>query len=167
MKTLLLAALALIAFPATAQRAPLALQANLGTTGAIGGNVGVGAEWSLHDHVSATFALGSTMDDPSSAAYFPLDFAVGVRAYPFREWLYGELAYGFVGTTHDYDLFARPNVSEKERGLSYAIGVRTSSWHGVFAGVSLGGALGDEDRVLFNESPLSRFGMTLGIEIGR
>ena len=114
----------------------------------------------------ATYTV-RTLDDPNSAEYVPLDFAVGVRAYPFREWLYAELAYGFVGTTHDYDLFARPDVSEKERGFSYAVGVRTPAWRGVYAGAALGRAFGDEDRWLYDESPLSRFGMTLGIELGR
>jgi hypothetical protein len=167
MKTLLFCALSLVALPATAQRAPLAIQGNLGTTGAIGGNVGVGAEWSFHEHASATFALGRTMDDANSAEYFPVDFAAGVRAYPFREWLYAELAYGFVGTTHDYDLFSRPEVSEKERSFSYAVGVRTPAWHGVYAGVSLGRAFGDENRWLYDEGPLSRTGFALGVELGR
>ena len=175
MKTFLLLALALIALPATAQhsevspRAPLSLQSQLGTTGSIGGQLGLGVEYAATDYVSAFISAGAMIDEVNgSGSYVPLDFSVGARVYPFRSWLYGELAYGFVDTDAAYDDATQTYGSiSKERAFSYALGVRTPAWHGVFAGVSFGGAFGDENRSPYNDSPLSRFGMTLGFELGR
>ena len=173
MKTIVLCALALLALPAAAQTGPsralLALHTQLGTMGSIGGNVGVGAEWSLHDHLSVTLSLGTSLDSKNGTApSFPLDASAGARVYPFQTWLYGELAYGFLDlrTSRDEPSGAYGPL-QKEYGLSYAVGVRTPAWHGVYAGASVGRALGDEDRILFDEGVLPRFGLTVGVELGR
>ena len=169
MKTFILCALALAAVPAAAQRAPVSLQGNAGTIGGIGGNAGLSVELALHPNASATFAIGTSLDSKNGTApSFPLDFSVGARVYPFQRWLYGELAYGFVDLQTDYDEATDSyGALTKERAVSYALGVRSPAWRGVYAGASIGGALGDEARFPFNGSPLSRVGLTLGIELGR
>ena len=169
MKTLLALAAVLLALPATAQRAPIAVQSHFGTVGGLGGNVGIGAEFSVTGYGSALVAVGAVLDGRNGTkAYFPLDFSVGARVYPFQEWLYGELAYGYVGTQARYypETQTYGDVTT-ERAFSYALGIRTSSWKGLFAGASIGGAFGDEDRFPYNDTALSRIGLTLGVELGR
>jgi hypothetical protein len=171
--------------PASAQVSPLVRPSVYGGVGAgthLGGRIGAGTEIRIGRYVSANAAVGTwpeAMQTNDLRGPSPADFDLGVKVYPFAEWLYAGINYGIIQATietvdrssalREDGLSVEPVQRLREtRGFTFSLGARTPSWNQLYASAYLGVTSNAEVnrlRVFDRSDVVPRVGLMVGVEL--
>jgi hypothetical protein len=148
-----------------AQRVAPSVYVGFGSYTNLGGEVGLGTEVRVGPVLSVSAAAGFlTADREFDAEEGRVGFDAGVKAYPFRNWLFLGLNYGLV----DYWVDTRPTPAriEKTHAFSFTAGARSPAWRRLY-GSAFFGITSDAEANRFFGSFAPRVGVTTGYELTR